>query len=124
MNKITTYEELLREKERLELQLEVHKAAVRQDVAEIKRRLNPIKNFLSFFTNFTAPAQNNTLLNTGLSLSLEMLIRKLFFSKTGWITKMVVPILLKNFSANMLKKNKKNLMKKVKTFFHIDGREN
>ena len=124
MNKITTYEELLKEKERLELQLEVHKSAVRLHVQEIEHKLNPVKKILSFLNNFTAPAENNSFLNTGLVLSLEMLIRKLLFSKTGWITRMVAPILLKNFSANMLKKNKKNLIKKVKTFFHIDGTEN
>src|ERR1700730_2065620 len=124
MNKISNYEELLREKERLQLQLEVHKAAVRMHVEEIDRKLSPVKKILSFLTNFTAPAENKSFVNTGLVLTLEMIIRKLFFSKTGWITRMVAPILLKNFSANMLKKNKKTLIKKVKTFFHIDGTEN
>src|SRR6476660_4118712 len=104
MNKITTYDELLRERERLELQLEVHKSAVKMHVEDIKRKLSPVRNLVHFVSNFTASPGNNTLVGTGIGLSLELLIRKLFFSKTGWIAKMVGPVLLKNFSANMLKK--------------------
>jgi len=122
MNKITNYEELLREKERLELKLEVHKSAVRMHVYEIKRKLNPIKNVLSFFSNFTAPAGSNTLIGSGIGFSLELLIRKLFFSRTGWIAKLVGPVLLKNFSANVVKKNKDTLIKKVKNILHMNGK--
>jgi hypothetical protein len=123
MNKITTYEELLMEKERLQLQLEVHKSAVKMHVTELKRKMNPIKNVIRFFSNFTSPPVTNTLMGSGLGLSIEMLIRKMFFAKTGWITRMVGPILLKNFSANMLKKNKDVLVKKVKSLFHLNGKE-
>src|SRR5438105_7185865 len=124
MNKVTTYEELLREKERLELQLQVHKAAVKTHVAEIKRKLNPITNAIHFMTNFGAPAIGNSLMGTGIGLSMELLIRKIFFSKTGWVMKMVAPILIKNFSANMLTKNKRTLLKKVKSILHLNGKEN
>ena len=123
MNKITTYEELLRERERLQLQLEVHKSAVKMHVADIKKKLNPVKNVIRFFSNFTSAPETNTLVGTGVGLSLELLIRKIFFAKTGWITKMVGPILLKNFSANMLKKNKNALISKVKSIFHTNGKE-
>jgi len=122
MNKVTTYEELVREKERLQLQLEVHKAAVRGHVADIKKKLNPLRNVIHFFSNFTSPVGTNTLVGTGLGLSLELLIRKVFFARTGWITKMLGPVLLKNFSANMLKKNKNTLIKKVKSIFHMNGK--
>jgi len=118
---ITTYEELLREKERLQLQLEVNKAAVHAHVEEIKKKISPLKGAVSFFSNFTAPPANNSLLGTGLNLSLELLIRKLFFARAGWITRLVGPILLKNFSANMLKKNKKSFLKKIKSAFSRDG---
>jgi len=123
MNKITTYDELLKEKERLQLQLEVHKSAVKNHVAELKEKLNPLKNVIRFFSNFTSPPSTNTLVGTGVGLSLELLIRKMFFAKTGWLTRIVGPILLKNFSANMLKKNKDTLVKKVKSFFHHNGKE-
>jgi hypothetical protein len=123
MNRITTYDELLREKQRLQLQLEVHKSAVKMHVDEIKKKLNPVKNVIRFFSNFTSAPAANTLVGTGLGLSLELLIRKIFFSKTGWLTRMVGPILLKNFSANMLKKNKNVLIKKVKSIFHTNGKE-
>jgi len=122
MNKITTYEELLREKERLELQLQVHKAAVKMHVDDIKEKLNPIRNAFHFFSNFTSSAASDTLIGTGLGLSLELLVRKVFFSRTGWIMKMVAPILIKNFSANMLQKNKKSLIRKVKSVLHLNGK--
>jgi hypothetical protein len=122
MNKITTYDELLREKERLELQLQVHQAAVKMHIEDIKKKLNPLRNVVHFFSNFTAGGATDTLLGTGLGLSVEMLIRRIFFSRTGWITKMVAPILIKNFSANMLTKNKKSLIKKVKSLLHLNGK--
>lgn len=122
MNKVTTYEELVREKERLQLQLEVHKSAVKVHVADIKKKLNPVKNVIHFFSNFTSPPATNTLIGTSVGLSLELLIRKVFFSKTGWITKMLGPVLLKNLSANLLQKNKSTLVKKMKSFFHVNGK--
>jgi hypothetical protein len=122
MTKITTYEDLLKERERLQLQLEVHKAAINLHVEEIKSKLSPIQNIIRFVSNFTAPPANNTLVGTGLGLSLELLIRRVLFSKTGWITRMVGPILLKNFSANMIRKNKDTLISKVKSFFHVNGK--
>ena len=124
MTKITTYEDLLKERERLQLQLEVHKAAINLHVEEIKSKLSPIQNIIRFFSNFTAPPANNTLVGTGLGLSLEILIRKVLFSKTGWITRMVGPVLLKNFSANMIRKNKDTLISKVKSLFHVNGKGN
>src|ERR1700674_5769682 len=102
MNKITTYDELLMEKERLELQLAVQKVAVQEHWVDLKQKLNPVKNVFSFFSNFTAPPANNSIVGTGINLSLELLIRKLFFSRSGWITRLVAPILLKNLSANIL----------------------
>ena len=122
MNKITTYEELIREKQRLELQLEVHKSAVKMHVTELKKKLNPVKNVIRFFSNFSAPVASNSLVGAGVGLSVEMLIRKLFFAKTGWITRMIGPILLKNLSANMLAKNKNVLIKRVKALFHSNGK--
>jgi hypothetical protein len=122
MNKITTYEELLQEKERLQLQLELQKSTVRMHVEEIEQKLQPVKNIVRFISNFTSPPANNTLFTTGLGLSLELLIRKLFFSKTGWITRMFGPILLKNFSTNMIKKNKDSFINKVKSLLHVNGK--
>ena len=122
MNKITTYEELLRERERLELQLQVHEAAVKIHVDDIKKKLSPLRNLAHFFSNFTAPMASDTLIGTGLGLTLELLIRNVLFARTGWITKMVAPILIKNFSANMLQKNKLSLIRKVKSFLHLDGK--
>ena len=58
-------------------------------VEDIKQKLNPVKNVIRFISNFTAAPANNTLVGTGLGLSLELLIRKLLFAKTGWITRMV-----------------------------------
>ena len=121
MNKITTYEDLLHEKQRLQLQLEVNKAAVKGHVDTIKKKLNPLKGVVSFFSNFTAPASKNTLLGTSLNFSLELLIRKLFFAKAGFITRLVGPILLKNFGTNVIK-NKKTFLKRFKSIFQSNGK--
>lgn len=120
-NKITTYEELLHEKQRLQLQLEVNKAAVRGHVDSIKKKLNPLKGVVSFFSNFTAPPSRNTLVSTGVNLSLELLIRRLFFAKAGFITRLVAPILLKNFGTNIIR-NKKTFLKKFKSIFQPNGK--
>ena len=122
MNKITTYEDLLKEKERLQLQLEVHKASVKMHIEDIEHKLQPVKNIIRFVSNFTASPSKNTLVGTGLGISLELLIRKLFFAKTGWIARMFGPILLKNFSTNMFKKNKDSFINKVKSLLHVNGK--
>jgi len=123
MNKINTYGELIQERERLQFQLEVHRQAVRMHVSDIQQKLNPLKNALQFFSNFTAPPATNPLVDAGVGLTLELLIRRIFFAKTGWIARLVGPILVKNFSANMINKNKDTLIKKMKSLFHLNGRE-
>jgi hypothetical protein len=91
-------------------------------VADIQQKLN-LEKCLQFFSNFTAPPASNPLIGAGIGLTLELLIRRFLFARTGWIARLVGPVLVKNFSANMINKNKDTLIKKLRTLFHLNGRE-
>jgi hypothetical protein len=99
MSKISNYEELVLERKKLELELEHHKSIISHEISSIKHKMEPITDVVSFFSpskNGTPP--NNTLLQAGTNLGIELFVRQKLLSKAGWFTKLVVPFLLKKMS--------------------------
>jgi len=104
--RITTYEELLKEKERLEALLQAQKELVRQDIEEIKLELAPVKSAISVVSKFATRDKRNLLLTTATEGIIDLVVKKLILSRSGWVTKLVVPFLMKNFSSHFVADNK------------------
>ena len=110
---IGSYKELLKEKERLELLLSNQKKLLRQDVDEIKQELEPVKNAVSMVSKFFTRDSSNLLLTTASDTVIDMLIKRVVLSKAGWLTRFLVPFLIKNFSSHVLADNKNKLLRKL-----------
>ncbi len=110
---IGSYKELLQEKERLELLLSDQKKLLRQDIDEIKQELAPVKNAISTASKFFTRDSSNILLTTASDTLIDMLIKRIVLSKAGWLTRLLVPFLVKNFSSHILADNRDKLLHKL-----------
>jgi hypothetical protein len=114
MNKrIQSYSDLVAERERLQMLLEMQKEIVSGDIAEIKEQLKPVTSFLSFSGKLITRDGSNFVLNAGANTIIDLVVKKLILSRAGWLTRRVVPFLLKNYSSHFLSENKGVLLEKL-----------
>ena len=99
MNKINNLDDLILERKRLESDLTHYKSIITTELDEIKHKVEPITDVVSFFTPTKNPANNNKLLQAGANLGIELLVRQKLLSKAGWLTKLVLPFVLKKISS-------------------------
>lgn len=117
MNKqIRTYEDLLEEQARLQSLLAVQKAIVQNDIREIKEELAPVRSAISFAGKLLTRDHSNILLNAGTNKLIDLFIKKLLLSKTGWITRLVVPFFLKNYSSHIISEKKDAILHWLTSF--------
>ncbi|CAN5248186.1 hypothetical protein BH09BAC3_BH09BAC3_19170 [soil metagenome] len=100
MNRIQTYDDLLAEKAELEKLLIQQKAIIRQDIAALKEELRPAAAVVKFIGKITAKDRSNSLLNVGMSLATDLVLRNLVLAKSGWITKLIIPFAAKTLGSS------------------------
>jgi len=115
--KITTYDELIEEKKRLENLLVLHKHEIHENWENVKLSLTPVGNTVSFFGKFAQRNKTNPLLNMSLNLVGDFLLKGFFLKKAGWITRLVVPFVVKNYSSHVLVNNSQGILNKIKNLF-------
>lgn len=111
--RIQSYQDLLDEKERLQSVLKVQKEAFRRDIDELKEELEPARSFLSLAGKLVTRDGGNLMLNAGANTLIDLVVKKLLLSRAGWLTRLAVPFLLKNYSSNFISENKDSIMKKL-----------
>jgi len=119
--RIQTYEDLQEEKLRLEALLESRKADIAENWSEIKRNLSPVTKVFSFITKLTHRNSSNPLLNFGIDMAGDIFLKKFFLRKADFITRLLLPVFIKNYSSNVLGDKKgNNLFSKLKNIFKKD----
>ncbi|HYF30410.1 MAG TPA: hypothetical protein VD993_04775 [Chitinophagaceae bacterium] len=119
---ITTYEDLLQEESRLKQKLTLQKAELRHHFHVLTDKLSPVERIAGIVKNFTTPSTRNPFINTGINFAIDMLLRKFYLAKVGWIPKLIVPFVLKNVSSNLVNKKGKSLFKSFKSMFSRNGK--
>lgn len=119
---ITTYEDLLQEKQRLKQKLTLQKADFNHHLSVLKHKLSPVEKVAGVVKNLTTPDTRNPLLNTGLNLTIDLLLRGFYMSRMGWLPKLVVPFVLKNLSSNLVNKKGKGFLKTFKSLIGKNGK--
>ena len=118
---INTYEELCQEERKLKQLLKLQKTALRANYRVISEKLSPVEKVAGIIKNVTTPSTRNPLVNTGLNLAIDTLLRGFYSSKAGWLAKMVLPFVLKNVSSNLVNKKGKSFFKSFKSLFGKNG---
>jgi hypothetical protein len=119
--KIRSYEDLEREEQLLEELLHTQKKLIQLDILVLKDQLKPASVALKFFTKITTVDKSNLLVNEGANKVIDLVLNKFVLARSGWITKFLVPIFLKNYSSHLIADNKVNIVEKV---FSLFGRKN
>ena len=103
MSKISNYDELLAERHRLEALMREHKATIATEIVVIKEKLHPIFALVSFLSIFQRKP-NQSLLQFGADVGVELLLRQNLLAKSNWVTRLVLPFLAKGATAKVLEK--------------------
>ena len=125
MNKqMRTYEDLLNEKQRLEVLVQAQKQVIYYDIQEIKEKLAPVTNTLEVIKKFVTKDKTNLLLTIGSDLAINTLVKNFILSRAGWLTKIIIPFFLKNYSSHFVAEQKDKWFDKLKSWLrHKNGKE-
>src|SRR5438067_5956895 len=115
MNKpIQTYKELIEQKQKLEVLLHAQKELIRADVEELKLEVRPLSGVAAQVKKFTTRDKASFVLAVTSDAIATMLVKKIIVARSGWLGKLVLPHLIRNYSSNFLKEQKDK-------FFHRIG---
>lgn len=106
MTRISNYEELLAERHRLEALIRDHKAVITTEADAIKEKLSPVFALLSFLGIFRRKP-DQSLLQFGADIGVELLLRQKLLAKSSWISRLVLPFLAKGVTSSVFDKLKK-----------------
>ncbi len=122
--RITSYNDLLKEKQQLEVLLQAQKEVIRCDVEEIKLKLQPVKEALEFVKKITTKDKTNFLLDLGSDIAINTLVKNFILSRAGWLVRIVVPFFLKNYSSHFIAEQKDKWIEKLKSWLgHKNGKD-
>jgi ribosomal protein L29 len=104
MNKpmINSYDDLLKEQERLRKQLNVQKAELNDRITIVKEKLAPVGTILSAVSGIAAMGAKNPLVTSGIGLAVDMFVKKRLFKNTGLITGILGSFLLRNVATKVV----------------------
>jgi|SRR5688500_10868874 len=114
---IKTYTDLCEERERVKLLLEVHRQRVKDDWQELKHEFLPVKNAFGVVGKMTSSDKSNPLLNAGLKVASDLFLKNFVLAKAGWVTKLAVPFVVKNYSSHLLAEKGGRFLGKVVNLF-------
>ena len=115
--KIRTYEDLEREEQQLEELLRSQKELIQIEIGLLKQQLKPAQAALQFVGKITTPDKHNPLLTQGANTVIDALLKNVVLARSGWVTKMLVPFFVKNYSSHLINDNKDNIINKVASVF-------
>jgi|SRR5579875_593363 len=104
--KITTYEDLLEEELRLENLAHAQRTLVHENFESVKESMRPFGRTISStysLISSIAPRHRSTsrLLNMGLDFGVEVLLKRILLANSGWVTRLVLPFLIRNYSSQI-----------------------
>ncbi len=119
MNKrIRTYEDLVEEQQRLVSLLKTQESFIKVDIAGVKEGLKPFGKAMTVVNKMATRDNTAPVMNFGLEMGIDLLIRRVLLARAGWFTKIVVPFLVKNYSSHIIGEDKRlALIQRIKGFF-------
>jgi hypothetical protein len=102
MSRINNYEELVQERKKAEARIAALKFNLQAEVVIIQEKLHPILNLLPLLNIFKSGEQRSPLIKGVASLGIDLLFGQNLLAKSGWFTKLLVPVLLKAFSGKVI----------------------
>jgi hypothetical protein len=109
MNRISNYDDLVAARKMSETIIADRKQIIHERVESLKEKISPLLLILPILNIFKKNgAHNNSLLKVGTSLAIDLLVGQKLLGKAGWITRLLVPTLLKTVSSRVIENVKKD----------------
>lgn len=115
--KITTYEELLNEKQKLEVLLSAQKELVKFEINDLKVVLEPAFNALDFLKNLTLRNTHNPIIQAGINMLIDVISNKTKGKDPGFIRSTAIPFILKNYTSNFLEGHADHIIQELVALF-------
>lgn len=115
--RIRSYDDLEKEEELLEELLQAQKELVQLDIANLKAQLKPATAALQIFSKMTSPDKSNPLLTAGANTAIDIILKKFVLARAGWLTKLLVPMAVKNYSSHFIADHKQDFVQKIFSLF-------
>ena len=106
-----------REEELLEELLQAQKELVQLDIQQLKAQLKPAHAALQIFSKITTADKSNPLLTQGANTAIDFVLKKVILARSGWITKLLVPLVVKNYSSHFIADHKQDIVQKIFSLF-------
>lgn len=119
--KITNYQEMLEEEERLQQLLVFQKQQLQADVREIQEELRPLTNIAGTAKKFIVRKAGTAVTTASIKLLIDGLVKNVILGKAGWMTRLVVPFFLKNYASHIADEPQK-FINKLKHLFGKNGK--
>jgi hypothetical protein len=101
---ISSYEDLCREKERLQEMLKAQKVQIQKDLEHIKDEFRPVVSLSENVARLLSREDGkDPIVTAGTNLTIDILVSKLL-GKSNFILKMILPAILKNISSHYIPK--------------------
>lgn len=110
---INTYEELLNEEQQLLLRLQTGREIIKEDIRDIKEKFEPVSSVLSLVQKAMSRDTGNWIMNTTVNKVIDLVVKNLILGRAGWLTRLVVPFFLKNYSSHFIASHKDEIMYKL-----------
>lgn len=114
---IRTYKDLCEERDRLKNLLAIQKQRVRDDWSGIKETFEPVSNVFETLGKMVNMEKGNPLINNGLKIVTDLLIKNFVLAKAGWITRLAVPFVVKNYSSHVIADKGRIVFNKLEKLF-------
>jgi hypothetical protein len=114
---IKTYADLCEERDRVKSLLIVQRQKIRDDWEELKEEFLPVKNAFGVVGKMTHADKSNPLINAGLKVASDLFLKNFVLAKAGWVTKLAVPFVVKNYSSHLFAEKGGNILGRVFNFF-------
>lgn len=115
MTKINSYNDLLLEKYALEDKLSATTASIKVKIEDLKKQLKPVEAAIDTIGKFTHKDTSNPLANFGIGMGVNLLLKNVLLRNAGWVTKLVMPVLVRNFLTHEVNRPK-NIFDKISDF--------
>jgi hypothetical protein len=111
---IKSYNDLCKEKQRLETLLLQQKAEFRSNLQDFKEDYTPLIKLGSAIGMLTTRNFRYPLLNLIAGMVINSLVKNKLLASAGWVTRLLVPFFMKNVSSHVIKRKAVKLFAKFR----------
>jgi len=97
--KISSYEDLMVEKDRLRASIKFSKANISNSIDEIKDELNPFSGISRKASDLFSSGTANPLVSYGVTNATNFLLHKVILKNAGWLPRLILPLVVKKISS-------------------------